>query len=81
MNQEKWYMPVNFRGFTCTQYLSCYSPFLVSLCRKTFVWENFPFFSTLLVEILGRCYHLDLKSENHIMLLYRTAKVYSLGIS
>lgn len=54
-------------------------PLLISH-RKTFVWDNFPFYSILLVEFLSRCYHLDLKSENHIMLLYRTAKVCSMDL-
>ena len=48
--------------------------------RKTFVWDNFAFYSILLIEFLSRCYHLDLKSENHIMLLYRTAKVCNMVI-
>ena len=43
--------------------------------RRAFVLDNFPFFSTLLLEFLGRCFQVDLTTDPAVTLLYRVAKV------
>ena len=47
----------------------------VCCCRRGFVLENFPFFSTLLMEIIGRSFQMDLSSDPGTTLLYRVTKV------
>lgn len=47
----------------------------VCLSRRVFVLENFPFYSSLLVELLGRSFQLVLTSDPGVTLLYRTTKV------
>ena len=37
--------------------------------------ENFPFFSSLLMEIIGRSFQMDLTSDPGTTLLYRVTKV------
>jgi sphingomyelin phosphodiesterase 4 len=44
---------------------------------KAFVLDNFPFYSTLLVEIIGRSFQMDLTSDPGIVLLYRVTKVFA----
>jgi sphingomyelin phosphodiesterase 4 len=43
---------------------------------RGFVLDNFAFYSTLLMEIIGRSFQLDLTSD-HGTILYRVAKVFS----
>ncbi|CAI8026904.1 Sphingomyelin phosphodiesterase 4 [Geodia barretti] len=44
---------------------------------KAFVLDNFPFYSTLLTEIIGRSFQMDLTSDPGIVLLYRVTKVFT----
>ncbi|CAI8019332.1 hypothetical protein GBAR_LOCUS11629 [Geodia barretti] len=44
---------------------------------KAFVLDNFPFYSTLLTEIIGRSFQMDLTSDPGIVFLYWVTKVFA----
>ena len=64
--------------------LHCPFPFLPfpslpfpSLPRQVYVMENYPFYSSLLIEFLVRSFQLNLTSDVGVILLFRVAKVMS----
>jgi hypothetical protein len=44
--------------------------------RKSFILDNFPFYSTLLTDFLGRCQSFEFTASVYVILLYRVAKVF-----
>ena len=70
-------MPImSYRSILCGVYTHLHTYLIMAhLYRKAFVLDNFPFYSTLLTEIIGRSFQMDLTSDPGIVLLYRVTKV------